>query len=511
MRRVREMDDIDYLLQHSDTDSTMVVIDSAKRNYAAYPTPSEYVMDFTQPFRFVHGIDVIDASIPASSFNIDYHNNRLCLAVARQPLPLRSDDGGASGAAALALVQGCLDELAASDAFDVHYRRTDYECRVLLLGRARSPEAPGLAAELAAGPASGAMRAPPQPTRYFALVPPTGAQQGQQAPALVELELGQAEYAAELELGGWLLDLEFGSVSIEMGNYSIDTLLAHLRRQLRPYSMDAAAASLEGGTLRRPAYRFTNFDQISGSSHFFLFDMNKSTCGVQLGFDLDADAQPHAARAEYSVLRYRGNRRMYGSLPPAPGGDVAASFLVPPGIVNLTGTRYLTLRCPEIESHLLGSFGSESLNVGLGVFKLSLPYEVTNLKFDFFNFVKKPFHPIGKLPRLTLRFERSDGKLYDFKGMNHQFLLSIKYYVPRMVQRTPGLAMPRSLLNPDYDPDNLRFVVGREQRLGDDDDDDSEYEFEGAAGAHELHDDDFYRAQDASRARKYMAQLSSGQ
>jgi hypothetical protein len=69
--------------------------------------------------------------------------------------------------------------------------------------------------------------------------------------------------------------------------------------------------------------------------------------------------------------------------------------------------------------------------------------------------------------RLTLRFEMSDGVLYDFKGVNNQLLLSIKYYAPTQgtdhamgARGSIGAALPAivSTLNPDYDPDFMRYM-----------------------------------------------------
>ena len=265
-------------------------------------------------------------------------------------------------------------------------------------------------------------------------------------------------------------------MDLELGNYNSDALMSHLRRRLRNINVDVKPASEEGGLARQPIYQVVHYDEMSNSSHLFFLDMNKSTCAVQLGFNLDAQARPHVLAGGYRAMRFKDNRRVYASLPSLPG-QLVCSTLVAPGVVNLAGTRYITLRCIEIESHLLGSFSSENLNVGLGIFKLNSPYEVANLKFDFYNFVKKPFHPIGKLNRITLRFETSSAP-YDFKGVNHQILISIKHYVMRM----PPL-LNRSILNPDYDPDGLRFQIGHHQRIGDDEDDDSDYD--DAPGQHQ--------------------------
>ena len=135
--------------------------------------------------------------------------------------------------------------------------------------------------------------------------------------------------------------------------------------------------------------------------------------------------------------------------------DTSGQKLVSPGIINLTGVRYVTLRCKEIEEHVetQGKYGPFS--TGIGVFKLQSSNNVVQVRADYVNLVRKAFHPIGRLLRMTLRFELSDGKLYDFKGVNNQILLSVKYYAPV----APENEHFKSVLNPDYNYDFHRFMM----------------------------------------------------
>ena len=135
------------------------------------------------------------------------------------------------------------------------------------------------------------------------------------------------------------------------------------------------------------------------------------------------------------------------------------SVIEAPGLINLLGTRFITLRCPEIEDHIgsTGKYGKYS--AGIGVFKFSgTSTEMAQLRFDFVSLVRKPFHPIGKLNRLTLRFELSDGTQYDFKGINHQIMLTIKYYVPGMKRGIGNYKNTNTMLNPDYSPDFMQYM-----------------------------------------------------
>jgi hypothetical protein len=71
------IEDVDYLKQNSIIQSYIFLIDSRDRDHEAYPTPSEYVASFTAPFTNVIGMQLIDASIPRTMYNIDSYNNTL--------------------------------------------------------------------------------------------------------------------------------------------------------------------------------------------------------------------------------------------------------------------------------------------------------------------------------------------------------------------------------------------------------------------------------------------------
>jgi hypothetical protein len=143
-----------------------------------------------------------------------------------------------------------------------------------------------------------------------------------------------------------------------------------------------------------------------------------------------------------------------------------------PGIVNLLGDRYLIVRCKEIEDHLLGSYAYTKFSPGIGLFKLAANYnDVTHLRFDFVNLVRKPFHPIGKLSKLSIRFETQDGNLYDFKGINHQMLLVIKFLVPSQKK-----SLQKSVLNPNYNPNFIHYM-STSRAIENKEDSDEEQEF----------------------------------
>lgn len=71
------MEDVDLMKQRSERDSATFLIDSSLRDRRFFPTPSEYVVAFSEPVRNVFGIDILDATVPGTMYNIDFNNNTL--------------------------------------------------------------------------------------------------------------------------------------------------------------------------------------------------------------------------------------------------------------------------------------------------------------------------------------------------------------------------------------------------------------------------------------------------
>jgi hypothetical protein len=69
------IEDVDYLRANSIKQSYVFLVDSADRDHAAYPHPSDYVVNFSAPFTNVVGMEVLDASVPRTMYNVDAINN----------------------------------------------------------------------------------------------------------------------------------------------------------------------------------------------------------------------------------------------------------------------------------------------------------------------------------------------------------------------------------------------------------------------------------------------------
>jgi hypothetical protein len=131
----------------------------------------------------------------------------------------------------------------------------------------------------------------------------------------------------------------------------------------------------------------------------------------------------------------------------------ATQNLQTPGMVNLIGDRFIRLRSEIIEQHMQSPAGLAANNTGIGLFKLGVTGYSDN-RLDYVSVKMKPFHPIGKFSQIDFRFELIDGTLYDFKGVNHHFLLSVKYYIPIDAKMETNREY---ILNPNYNPDFIRY------------------------------------------------------
>ena len=143
--------------------------------------------------------------------------------------------------------------------------------------------------------------------------------------------------------------------------------------------------------------------------------------------------------------------------------------LTSPGLYSFVGQRYILLRCTEIDEHLLRSLSVGVNSLGLAKFKMGV-LGFSDDRFDFSNVPEREFHPIGKLSRLSLRFERPDGTLYDFKGVNHTITFVIRYYTP-----TQKIKFTKSILNENYNADYVQYMndkyTTREKLIRDEDND----------------------------------------
>lgn len=546
------IEDVQYLLKNSVKDSVLLFIDSTHRDRQKYPTPSDYVVDLDEQIAQVYGIDILDAAIPSTMYNVDVNNNKMrCIAAvvsesegALSTLGLSTTDeieaahlsslnsvftalGLASPLRTLWLPDvrdasyrvvvgswasgsgGMLDALSPVSSINdigaggsdvVRYRmlreRRYASLPMWRLSRGSAPgsrtsvpadvptrtlvsnnqtyllnaQAPGADAAIAAVQALGSRDVQLQ---SYAIVPRGEVVDGGGGSELCDLVIydvyaidGSSQYdgvsAALFGVGGRLLTFAIDTISIEIGTYtSLNDIQGALQDGFDAKGVGVTVTSTTGrvtGNDNRGTFRFAT----SSDVRLILptaFSNSRTTLGMDLDAALSINSTAREARKHGAVSLGGHVAPMYCSVLQSDG----TQHLDTPGIVSLAGARYITLRCPEIEQHMSSNSRYGRHAVGIGVFKLLNTNEIAQLRFDYVSLVRKPFHPIARLTRLHFRFELPDGTLYDFKGINHQIMLTIKYYAPTAPE---SRRFGRSVLNPNYNPDFVDYMASQTDPFG---------------------------------------------
>jgi hypothetical protein len=258
----------------------------------------------------------------------------------------------------------------------------------------------------------------------------------------------------------------FSVLEIPPGDYNINSFLEKIRALFvtNAIPLDLVAVDTPADITNLLYFR---------SQRPFILDMRQSTLAELLGFDLYTSSKLVVNRT--GLQRYRladyntkpGFEKLYHSY--GGGNSVGMNTVYAPGMMYLLGDKYVVLKCPEIEEHLYRSLAYSKYNMGLAKIRLN-SYGYNDEKTSFLKVPTREFHPIGKLSKMTMRFETNLGELYDFKGVNHNFVIAIYYYEPKNINK-----VIQSKLNPDYNPNFIEYMYTQDEQDGESDDDEDEF------------------------------------
>jgi hypothetical protein len=252
--------------------------------------------------------------------------------------------------------------------------------------------------------------------------------------------------------------LNYIKIELDIGDFSLTQLIQILNKKL----INIKIESLSTPPDVKNKIAFT-------SSYPFVLDMNNSTLRDTLGFNLpqNVDSGFFTKITDHNITKNINKFRYFISKQSNSTHRIEA-----PGIVDLIGEKYVILNCPEIEEHSTLSLSYSKHNLGLARFKLgTLGYNDENISFQ--KTTIREFHPIGKFSRMTLIFKTQNGKLYDFKGANHNITFKIYYY-----QASSTIPFDKSILNPNYNPDILNYKMNLIDKQDSTDDEESSDEEE---------------------------------
>lgn len=461
------IDDVDYLENNVEKDSQIVYIDSSLRDKYFYPNSNEYVVNFDQPFKLVYGFDVLDATIPVTMYNVDAYNNTMTITVViKNNLSLSPIDP-----------KFHFKEISTCKSF-IEIFNQDVESFILVgteielnqyLGAVVSPNKHYLMYYRTVYNTTELIIRTNQTEEEYYFFKFNSVEYGikkiisnQDLIDIINSEefglnintdntfdvikfekniIDIDAYNAAKAANAYLITIGNYNKSLELGNYDVITIINDLNDILNPIFVDIASTTAV--PKKQAKLQFT-------STHYILINSAKGELIKSLGFDSTPIASSTSTNYEGWIIG--SNFLIFGSV-----YDSATSryILASPGLISLLGERFAILRMKELEDHLYGSYAYMGMTPGIGMFKMASAFGgITNLRFDYTTVIKKPFHPIGKLPKLSIRFETASGRLYDFKGVNHQLIVNIKFYVP-----TQKVKFNKYILNPNYDPNIMNYMA----------------------------------------------------
>ena len=485
------MDDIDFLKANCERKSLMFFVDSEKRDRNLYPNPNEYAVKFSTPFKNVCKLQVIDASIPRTHYNIDMSNNKFVYAIKydefnEQEYTLYVDIGDYNDLQLIEEMNQHLNHITIDNLSNPGEKRKQFIFRstftfVILMNKSTMKSILGFDFK-----ADTIFHSVDNPSKYL-------------KSEIINL-LNDETNSVDIMSSEYVLYQQFycnSSGFVDEITFNVSNITEHFVMKVSILLWENNAwtvigtsnVPLQSGMIFINA-KFTNVyathgkeyfiklnvtnqqyadSLISYSLHFHLTNVEENTLYIKPN---DGVTFTPDVCNDYIASKYKPNnidtiaKLLYGHNDPY-AITIRLNFkiqmltptfsLIAPCIYNLIGERYILLKCKEIEnvSSTQRTFETRDENnqvtesqlvMGLAKFKLGVTgYQEE--RFDY-NMIPTPdFHPIGKLQSLTLRFENNQNQLYDFKGINHTLTLLIEYYEPK-VDNDKRLCMYH--LNPNY-------------------------------------------------------------
>jgi hypothetical protein len=278
---------------------------------------------------------------------------------------------------------------------------------------------------------------------------------------------------------------KFKLFNMSHGDYSLPTFILHFNEEIKN-SINDNDILLKASGITDPT-NITDIIQFT-CTHPFIFNMYDSTMAETLGFNMLIKKENHKIKYSFydkltikkpiktteDDIKYSNimqSMRLYVSFyDETIQNQYMRNRIIGPGLVCFTGEKYIIMRSPEIEEHAFGSLAYANNNLGIAKFRTtSLGFNDEKLYIT--KIPIREFHPIGKLSKLTLKFETADKYLYDFKGVNHNITLAIYYYEPKFT-----VDKFNSILNPNYSDNfnNYKYVNDEQEIINENDEDEDD-------------------------------------
>lgn len=448
------MEDVRFLRENAYEDSYLMVIDSARRDMNAYATPSEYCIEFENPFKNVFGLDLLDVQLPRSEYTIEEGKNSLVYALDDGPKKTLIVEPGDYN-----LLQLC-EELTTlmkskenSDIIRAEPHSTPYTktSRIKLISAypiefyaSKSTIAKSIGFNTTAKTFYSVSAFGKEGTKtYTGPFPQAGIDY------LNETRVIRQSFVAS----------QAGPVA-RIVVYADQGGSPFTAKIVNSSGTVMAIATIEAGDSEAAGVDTIN-DLVVGQTYYMVLEYVPTAPDYEATTIFVGPSSDEAGAEFATDIEGPWTSLVSGD---AVAGEIyvnAAEYeLVSPGLVDLTGEKYVLIRCPEIESFLHRDRASEKYHPGLGMVKLG-NNGFQEQRFDFVSFpARKLTNPIGKLSQLTFKLEKADGTLYNARGLNHMLTIVVRYY--SIVQGIePSGSNTDKLRNPSYTPNVTHHLQDR--------------------------------------------------
>ena len=499
------MEDVGYLKKKSKKESYLFFVDSTDRNLERYPNPNEYSIRFNSPFKNVYSLEVIDASIPRTQYVIDTHSNTLVYTyngveyIIEIPVGDYSDQLLINKLNELFQDKITIDNLSIPASVNNTFLFKSSQVFSFDMTSSTTSEVLGFA--------SNQVYTSSQNSEYFETV-------------TVLNDFSDDSYTFTISKGsflyqnfsvtepGILKSFEFNVSTGYTDGIDVKITLGKIDSTSSGFISLSTTVSNSVSSSDNSLISFDfSVDDISldpSQSGGYYFQIYFVESGSSTTIDPTMTFRAHLTNLNNEILYFGTYNAISAPAVQMSTSDsvdpiyvstfstnepddinisldaqiyinVTTETIIAPHIYSLIGDRYIILRCPEIEDHMFRSRAFEKYNMGLAKFKLAV-LGYGEERFDYTGLPPRSFHPIGKLDQLSFRFERPNGALYNFRGINHTITFLVKYLTPEMKE-----TYDYSRLNPQYNPDYLAYLQNEKSDTEDSSDEDPEaYEFEKA-------------------------------
>lgn len=494
------IEDIDYLKENSVKETYVFIIDSKNRDKKIWRFPEKYRIDFNTPFKHVYSFEILQAVIPRTQFAIDDHNNILRFKF--KEYDWTQVEVGIGDYNVTNLIDN-LNSLFAEKGYDIvarnasspaylkstlefvspHHFALDMESSSMntvlgfdLYNQHETDKYKHLKdhLEYTSRIIGGVIEYHPYIVsmvgdeagyedhidRWFGSIETsdrrsfTGTELITNLGDYYTLPMNKALYQVFTFDQDTLYDSGYiEAIQLQLNNLSSATSLSW---EIRDYSdgvvgsqtiADSNSAFSDRALSNVSEYVLILSDGVDaeGNMTAITFDTHHNNDGINNAFIMEGSTKVEVLDSYDSHFNICFSVVLYKKL----------NKITAPGMYSLLGERYVTLRCPEIETHLFRSLSYDKHTMGLAKFDLHVQgYDSSRL--DFTSLPPREFHPIGKLNSLTFEFQNPDGSLYNFRGINHTMTIVMRYHTPRQLKK-----FEKSLMNPDYDPDIFRYIQNK--------------------------------------------------